>query len=39
MIPIANEESMRGLGDLLSSIRKIRPAKVNGNKKIITQIP
>ena len=39
MITIATDESMRDLGDLLSSIINITPAKVSGNKNIITQMP
>jgi hypothetical protein len=39
MMPIAIDERIRDLGDLLSSIRKIIPAKINGNKNIITHMP
>jgi hypothetical protein len=39
MIPIAIDESIRGIGDLVSSMRKIIPAKINGNKNIIIHMP
>lgn len=39
MIPMAIDESMRGFNDLLSSITKIKPAKIRGNKNIVTHTP